>query len=171
MSVTKVSIGVASQVMAGTLHRPAIAEDPAPAMLLIHGWDGSEEDLADAAEALCHLGCLALTFNFRGHNRKDPQFDEVSREDGLVDVLAAYDFLIAQEGVDPARVGVVGFSYGGYLGVLLSARRPLRWLALRAPALYLDRDFDKPKKQLSTIHDLATFRQPPLDPEDNTALT
>lgn len=170
VSATKIKIEVAGQTTDGILYRPALPEGKAPAVLFIHGWDSSGDDLSDAAEALCSLGCLALTFDLRGNNREDEQFDVVSREDSLQDVLAAYDFLVAQAGVDVSRVGVVGISYGGYLGVLLSSHRKVRWLALRVPALYEDRDFDKPKLELSKIHDLVTFRHKPLDPEENTAL-
>jgi pimeloyl-ACP methyl ester carboxylesterase len=42
-------------------------------------------------------------------------------------------------------VGVVGASYGGYLAALLTARRPVARLALRAPALYEDASVDVPR--------------------------
>jgi pimeloyl-ACP methyl ester carboxylesterase len=40
--------------------------------------------------------------------------------------------------VDRERVGVCGASYGGYLTALLTARRPVKRLILRAPSLVED---------------------------------
>jgi hypothetical protein len=47
--------------------------------------------------------------------------------------------------------------------------RPVRWLALRAPALYRDREWDKPKGQLSRP-DLLAYRRSLVGPQDNRAL-
>jgi dipeptidyl aminopeptidase/acylaminoacyl peptidase len=62
----------------------------------------------------------------------------VTRQDGLDDVLAAYDYLASQPLIDKTAIGVIGTSYGGYLAMLLTAYRPVRWLAMRVPALYPD---------------------------------
>ena len=48
----------------------------------------------------------------------------------------------------------VGSSYGGYLAAILTTLRPVRWLALRVPALYQDEGWDVPKKQLHKVSDL-----------------
>src|SRR5262245_52195248 len=50
-----------------------------------------------------------------------------------------------RDGVDAERIAVVGSSYGGYLGVLLTSERKVTSLALRAPAICSDADFDRPK--------------------------
>jgi hypothetical protein len=47
--------------------------------------------------------------------------------------------------------------------------RPVRWLALRAPALYRDEDWDLPKWQLNK-KELAAYRQTRVTPEHNRAL-
>ena len=63
----------------------------------------------------------------------------------MADVIAANDFLVAQEQVDPSAIAVVGTSYGGYLATLLTAERTVNWLALRVPALYPDSHWEVPK--------------------------
>jgi dienelactone hydrolase len=101
--------------------------------------------------------------------RDHPEHETISREDNLRDLLAAYDLLAGRKGVDASAIGVIGASYGGYLAAILTSLRPVRWLALRAPALYKDEDWGKPKKRLDRDA-LAAYRRRPLDPEENRAL-
>lgn len=72
----------------------------------------------------------------------------MSRAENLDDMLAAYDALVRNCHVDPSAIAVVGSSYGGYLAAILGAMRPVRWMALRAPALYYDDGWAIPKLQL-----------------------
>jgi len=46
----------------------------------------------------------------------------------------------------------------------------VKWLALRAPALYRDTDWDSPKLQLQKAQDLATYRSHLVPASDNRAL-
>src|SRR5205085_12682648 len=103
--------------------------------------------------------------------RTRAQRDPVTRAQNLADVIAAYDLLAARPEVDAARVGLVGSSYGGYLATLLTAERKVRWLALHAPALYMDGDFDRPKRELNLDPKLAEYRRRRLEPDANRALT
>jgi uncharacterized protein len=163
-------IAVDHQTVAGRLLLPAESGDGWPAALFIHGWGGSQRQDLGAAKQLVGLGWACLTFNLRGHARTRHQRDMVTRADNLQDALAAYDALAAVPGIDAARVGVVGSSYGGYLAMLLTAERKVRWLALRAPALYKDADFDRPKRELNLDADLPAYRRRALGPADNRAL-
>ena len=70
----------------------------------------------------------------------------------------------------PAAIAVVGSSYGGYLAAILTTLRPVKWLALRAPALYLDAGWESPKLQLHKDHDLPTYRRSLIQFADNRAL-
>src|SRR5690606_17808595 len=63
----------------------------------------------------------------------------------------------------------VGSSYGAYLAVLATARRPVRWLALRVPALYRDEDWDTPKYHLDRKV-IAQYRSKLVRDESNRAL-
>ena len=84
---------------------------------------------------------MCLTFNLRGHAETEPQHDTVTREDNLRDLLAAYDLLTGHSLVDKSSIAVVGSRYGAYLAAILTELRPVRWLALRVPALYRDEDW------------------------------
>lgn len=161
-------IAVDGERICGRLLSPAAA---LPGVLFVHGWGGSQEqDLARAREA-AGLGCVCLTFDLRGHERNAQQREMVSREQNLRDLLAAYDWLAKQWNVDRSAIAVVGTSYGGYLASILSSLREVRWLALRAPALYKDLDWHRPKRQLHADLDLPDYRRRRIRWQDNRALT
>jgi pimeloyl-ACP methyl ester carboxylesterase len=94
----------------------------------------------------------------------------VSRESNLYDLLAAYDELAAHPYVDGSAIAVVGSSYGGYLATILTSMRPVSWLALRAPALYIDTGWELPKLQLHKDHDLRAYRRSFVEAATNRAL-
>ncbi|MBO9642588.1 MULTISPECIES: S9 family peptidase [Pseudacidovorax] len=158
-------IAVDDQKIDGTL----VAAAKVPGVLLVHGWDGSQEQYLARAREIAALGCVCLTFDLRGHARHAAQRLDVTREDNLRDVLAAYDTLAGHPAVDPTAIAIVGSSYGGYLAALVTGLRPVRWLAMRAPALYRDEDWEVPKGQLSRS-DLAAYRLTSIAPEANRAL-
>jgi pimeloyl-ACP methyl ester carboxylesterase len=138
-------------------------------VLFVHGWGGNEEQYLARAREIAALGCICLTFNLRGHAQTKTQQESVTREDNLRDLLAAYDTLASGPSVDRSAIAVVGSSYGGYLAAILSSLRPVRWLALRVPALYKDEDWALPKQELKQ-YGLDTFRRGPVRPEKNRAL-
>lgn len=141
-----------------------------PGVLFVHGWGGSQEhDLSRAREAAA-LGCVCLTFDLRGHSARAADKDTVTRAQNLQDLCAAYDWLACQPHVDGEAIALVGISYGGYLAAILSQMRPVRWLALRTPAIYLDHDWEAPKRRLHEDPELLRYRQRQVTLEENRAL-
>ncbi|MBP3983403.1 alpha/beta fold hydrolase [Pseudoxanthomonas helianthi] len=141
-----------------------------PGVLFVHGWGGSQEhDLSRAREAAA-LGCVCLTFDLRGHSARAASRDTVTRAQNLQDLCATYDWLARQSHVDDEAIAVVGISYGGYLAAILSQVRPVRWLALRTPAIYLDKDWESPKRRLHEDPELLRYRHRPVAVEENRAL-
>ena len=165
-----VRISVGRWRLHGKLLVPPGVTERHPAVLFLHGWGGSQRRDVGEGRKLVPLGYVCLTFNLRGHARTRAHVETVTRAQNLRDALAAYDVLAGQPTVDPARIGVVGTSYGGYLAVLLTSERSVRWLALRAPALYKDDDFDRPKRQLNLDPELPAYRRRPLVATDNRVL-
>jgi uncharacterized protein len=141
-----------------------------PGVLFVHGWGGSQEhDLVRAREA-AGIGCVCLTFDLRGHESTARQWEHVNRPQNLADLKAAYDWLSARPDVDPSAIAVIGISYGGYLAALLTSERPVRWLALRSPAIYRDDGWELPKLQLHIDTNLPDYRQRKLRWQDNRVL-
>jgi dienelactone hydrolase len=163
----KFEIQVEDACIAATLVSPATM---LPGVLFVHGWGGSQQQYLARAREVAALGCIGLTFDLRGHARTQRQQESVSREDNLNDVLAAYDELVNHPSVDASAMGVVGSSYGGYLAAILTTLRPVKWLALRVPALYKDSGWEVPKKQLHTDPDLPAYRRRHVRAQDNRAL-
>jgi hypothetical protein len=165
-----IDIAVDAQRIEGSLIAPAAPNGAVPGVLFVHGWGGSQDHYLEEARATAALGCVCLTFNLRGHAKTEAQHETVTREDNLRDVMAAYDVLANHEGVDKAFLALVGSSYGAYLGALLIYMRPLRLLAMQAPALYKDDDWEKPKRKLHIDPDFAAYRRLTLRAEENRAL-
>src|SRR4051795_11551791 len=161
-----IAIAVDGQRIAGTVVAPGTLN---PGVLFVHGWGGSQENYLARARQIAALGCVCLTFNLRGHAETEPQHVTVTREENLRDLVAAYDVLARQPLIDKEAIAVVGSSYGGYLAAILTALRPVRWLALRVPALYKDEDWALPKQQLKK-YGLAAYRRLAISPDENRAL-
>jgi dienelactone hydrolase len=153
--------------IAGTLITPATK---LPGVLFVHGWGGSQQQYLARAREVAGLGCVCMTFDLTGHAGTAAQYETVSRMRNLADVLAAYDVLVRHPEVDRNAIAVVGSSYGGYLAAILTTRRPVRWLALRVPALYMDSGWELPKVQLHQDQDLGAYRRRFVPAADNRAL-
>jgi uncharacterized protein len=162
-----IEIGVDEERIAGTFITPGTL---LPGVLFVHGWGGSQQQYLARAKAVAALGCICLTFNLRGHVETRREFETVSRSSNLRDVVAAYDLLAKRRHVDASSIAVVGSSYGGYLASILTTMRPVRWLALRAPALYMDSGWELPKLQLAKAQDLPNWRRTLVRADDNRAL-
>ncbi|WP_231855421.1 alpha/beta fold hydrolase [Tsukamurella pseudospumae] len=104
--------------------RPDGAE-PAPAVLLAHGFGGSKDDVRDEAEQLARRGYAVLTYTARGFGKStglvglDSPDAEVADARKLLDWLATRSEVRQDAPGDP-RVGVAGGSYGGALALLLA---------------------------------------------------
>ncbi len=79
-----------------TLYLPA-GDEPAPAVVLAHGFGGSKQSLTADAQALAERGYVVLTYSARGFGRStgqiglnDPRY-EVADLGTLLDLLAERD--------------------------------------------------------------------------------
>ena len=117
------------------IYRPDAAIRPYPTLVEIYGgphaqrvvnaW-GSTVDMR--AQALRSRGYLVVKIDNRGSARRGLAFEGVIRHDlGRVELEDQQDVvaLLAAEGlVDPHRVGIYGWSYGGYLAAMAVVRFP-----------------------------------------------
>lgn len=142
MQKVKIISAQTEATLDGTLILPENIKPNGKAILFLHGWRSSEDGCIDRAKALAELGYICLTFNLRGHGNSTGDIHKLTRQDFLNDAILAYDYLKNQKRVDPDKIAVVGASFGGYLATLLTKKRPVRWLALRAPANYPNEGFE-----------------------------
>nr|WP_278375082.1 alpha/beta fold hydrolase [Brucella anthropi] len=160
------AVSVDQHELAATVISP---DTTIPGVLFLHGWAGSQERDIERANAISSLGCVCLTFDMRGHGELLSSNKTVTRGENLDDAIAAYDRLASLKMVEDGSIVVIGSSYGGYLATLLTEFRPVRWLALRAPALYRDQLWQFPKARLDRS-DLQSYRSTLVKFDDNRAL-
>lgn len=165
----KISFRVGNYNLSGTIIYPSQLRPKNPAILFLHGWTSSVNKYIDRAKPLVDLGYIVLVFGMRGHGESEGDIRKVSRQDNLEDCLAAFDFLASQPHVDKEKIAVVGSSYGGYLACLLSSKRQVWKLALKAPALYPD---DEPSIPTIRMRErVQNYWKSPVPTKNNQALT
>jgi len=81
-----IDVAIGDGHIAGTLVTPGTQ---IPGVLFVHGWGGSRQQYLTRAREVAALGCVCLTFDLRGHAETRTQYEAVSREHNLVDVVAA----------------------------------------------------------------------------------
>ena len=102
--------------------------DPAkkyPLIVEVHGGPAAAADAhwggggGLSAAAFSALGYFVLQPNPRGSYGQGEEFAQANRKDfgygDLRDILAGVDAVLAQYPVDPDRVGITGWSYGGFM--------------------------------------------------------
>ena len=116
-------------VVAGHLALPPGAAERGPAMVIAHGsggiLPGREEAGARRLQALGIATFAVDSFGPRGIATTARDQSQLSTMANLADALAALRLLTTHPRVDPARIGVIGFSRGGQVA-LYSALEPLR---------------------------------------------
>jgi len=121
-----VRIQMKAGYLAGTLHLPALAPPKAgwPAVLLCHGFTGQRLEahflFVKASRAFAERKLASLRFDFRGSGESSGRFRDMSVLTELADALAAWEYLGRLRGLDPARRGLLGLSFGGAVAALLS---------------------------------------------------
>jgi pimeloyl-ACP methyl ester carboxylesterase len=101
---------------------PQPGPQPAPAVVLLHGWGGNASTLLPAAQTLHQAGYAVLLPEARNHGRSDrdghsslPRFAQ--------DLGSALDWLALQPGIDTTRVAALGHSVGGAAVLLAASQR------------------------------------------------
>ena len=112
---------------------------PMPLVVMAHGHGGSRQEgggFQMVAEAMAKRGIASIRMDFPGCGDSTESFAENNLTNMLLDLQAARVFAGEQIAVDSDRVGLLGFSMGGRLVVLLSEIDPgYRAMATWAPAV------------------------------------
>ncbi len=117
--------------IAATLNIPDTVKPdtaPAPAVLMLHGFGSARDEVgglfARQAEALAARGIASLRIDFRGFGKSDGDTGATTIDSQLDDAKVGLAYLTKVKGIDSARVGVLGFSLGGGIGMLAAAHEP-----------------------------------------------
>lgn len=114
--------------ISATLNMPD-STAPVPAVLLLHGFGSSKDEVggmyARVATALAQKGIASLRIDFAGFGRSDGDTGSTTIDAQLSQAKAAFAVLKGTKGVDPERMGVLGFSLGGGIATLLASGQPM----------------------------------------------
>lgn len=121
-----------------------------------------------AAQTLADIGFTSLTYDMRGNKESSGDLTRLSRADFVDNAVTVYDFL-AKQVPDGTKIGVVGSTFGAYTGILLTEKRPVACLSLRAPADYPDKGFDEPQLPHISLEALRPWRETERGYNDNMA--
>jgi uncharacterized protein len=133
-----VSIPGHGVTLEGVWHFPKSSNALLPAVIVCHPhplYGGSMDNnvVITICEGLADGGLAALRFNFRGVGNSSGGYSGGTGEQD--DVRATIDFAAAFDDVDPSRLGLAGYSFGGGLAIPVAADDPrVRALALVSPA-------------------------------------
>ena len=93
-----------------------------PAVVMLHGFGSSRDEVgglfAMQAAALADEGIASLRIDFRGYGESAGDMADTTFEGMIDDVVTARTYLAGVEGVDAARIGVIGYSFGAAIAML-----------------------------------------------------
>lgn len=117
----RVQFASGAHKLAGIVHFPAGVKPGMrrPAVMVLHGF-GSNKDSGTSktvAELFALLGYIALRFDMRGCGESEGEFGRVICLEQVEDTRSALSFLAQHPSVDPARIGVIGSSFGGAVAI------------------------------------------------------
>jgi len=143
-----------SFLVPGYLELPKEGKQPYPCVLLLHGWSGSKENWwedgnyisgGEARKALLAKGYAVFAPDAQGHGDRIAENDynvvNLYNEPGaeprrnyftlrevivqtVIDCRRAVDYLATRSDIDIQRIGVYGYSLGGFETLVLTATEP-----------------------------------------------
>lgn len=112
--------------MAGTVYLPEAAANLNAGVVFCHGFGGVKEGVpVGLSTYLATAGYTVLAFDYRGFGRSEGPRCLLSPAEQVEDVVHALEFLAQYPGVDPARIGLYGTSFGGGVAAIAATRS--RW--------------------------------------------
>lgn len=121
-----------------------------PLVVMAHGHGGSRQEgggYSLTAEEFARNGIASIRVDFPGCGDSTESFTENNLSNMLLDLQAARNYAEAQPGVDNKRVGLLGYSMGGRLVVLLSEIDP----SYKAMVAWTPAVADGAKRELTSL--------------------
>ena len=121
--------------IAGLLYLPPRKAKDIPLVVSIHGGPESQERpvMSSMAQYMVSQGFAVFAPNIRGSTGYGKTFDQLDngkkRPDAMRDIVEGVDHLVREGIANPARVAIMGGSYGGFAVLYLATHYPKRWAA------------------------------------------
>lgn len=113
--------------IAAIVGRPQ-ADGPVPAVVLLHGFASVKDEVGGMYQRLAAelgaRGIASIRIDFRGWGESGGGMENSTVTGMVEDAAVAYAYLAGQDFVDPAQMGVLGFSLGGRIAVVTAAQNP-----------------------------------------------
>ncbi len=91
-----------------------------PAVIFLHGFGGSKNDVIPFAENLAKYGYYTFTYSMRGQGSSTGLSNVISTTE-MNDLLQVIDFVKSEQGVNKDRIGLTGSSQGGILSFMAAS--------------------------------------------------
>ena len=121
MSEEAVTFPSAGLKLSGVVHVPDGLRpgERRAAFLVLHGFGSNKtsSNTMQPTKVLNELGYVVLRFDMRGCGESEGEFGHVICLEQVEDTRSALSFLAKHPAVDPARIGVIGSSFGGAVAV------------------------------------------------------
>lgn len=106
----------------GVIHLPQSSGEKLPGVVLCHphplyGGDMNNNVVVSVSRTLSERGIVAFRFNFRGVGLSEGGFDDGNGEQD--DLRAAITALAERAELDPQRLGIMGYSFGGMVALFV----------------------------------------------------
>jgi hypothetical protein len=122
-------------------------ENESPTLLFCHGNAGNISHRLDNVGRLLKGGLQVFIFDYRGYGRSEGR----PSEQGIYkDGLAAYDYLVKQQGIKPRNMVLFGRSLGAAVAIEVASKRAIR-------AVILESAFTSTKDMAKTMLLFALF--------------
>ncbi len=142
---------------------PAPGGRPAPAVVLVHGWESNRARMLPHARFLHAAGFATLMFDVRGHGENPPETLPISAAEFGADAAAAVELVATRP--DVTSVGVLGHSMGAIGAAIAAASDP------RVAALVTTSAPSDPRNLTRRTFQLAGLRLPDAVAHPLAALT
>jgi pimeloyl-ACP methyl ester carboxylesterase len=103
-----------------------------PTIVLIHGADDETREMGFLIPYFVSFGLNVVTYDQRGTGQSTGNWRFTGPESKADDVIAIIQRIKSDPAVDPARIGVWGFSNGGWVAPIVAVRSPVAFMILKS---------------------------------------